>query len=111
MGALMPTTPVKPPHPGNLIKIIRDLAAQGKVDLTSHAADERMDERGISLADVLQIFRLGDIKGAIVPGNRADEWKCLVRGRLAWVTRDAGVATVVVRKDRLIVVTTEWMDR
>jgi hypothetical protein len=107
----MQTPPAKPPHPGNLIKVIRDLAAQGKVDLTSHAADERMDERGISFDDVLEIFRLGDIEGTIEPGKRTDEWKCLVRGRLNWSGRDAGVATVVVRKDRLIVVTTEWMDK
>lgn len=107
----MPPKQPKPPHPGDLIKTIRDLAALGKISFSVHAFDERMGERGIEQGDVLNILRLGDIENAIVPGKRDGEWRCLVRGRLAWAGRDAGIATVVVRKDRLIIVTTEWMDR
>jgi hypothetical protein len=52
----------------------------------------------------------GDIDGNVVPGRKSGEWKCLVVGKLDWTPREAGVATVVVRKDRLIIVTVEWMD-
>lgn len=107
----MPPHEPKPPHPGDLIKLIRELSAAGKLSFSTHAFDERMGERGIEQGDVLNILRLGDIEGKVVPGKRKGEWKCLVRGRLMWASRDAGVATVVVRKDRLIIVTTEWMDR
>ena len=106
----MPGQPTTPPHPGDLIKVIRKLAATGTISFTEHALNERMDERGIEVADVLAIFRLGDIDGPITAGNKPGEWKCLVVGRLSWTSREAGVATVVVRKDRLIVVTTEWID-
>ena len=106
----MPDTPPKPPHPGALIKVIRALASQGKISFTEHALEDRMPGRGIDLDDVLAIFRLGDIEGRIDPGRQPGEWRCLVVGRLPWTSREAGVATVVVRHDRLIVVTTEWMD-
>jgi hypothetical protein len=56
------------------------------------------------------VLRRGDILGEITPGNRAGEWRCLVVGPLEWSSREAGVATVVVRRDRLIVITVEWMD-
>lgn len=107
----MPPHQPKPPHPGDLIKIIRDLAAASKLAFSAHAFDERMGARDIEYGDVTNVLRLGDIEGAIVPGKRDGEWRCLVRGRLEWAGRDAGIATVVVRKDRLIIVTTEWMDR
>ena len=99
------------PHPGDLIKVIRALAANGKVSFSRHALDERMDQRGIEISDVLEIFRLGDIEGDIKPGAKQGEWSCLVRGRPEWASRDAGVATVVVSTNRLIVKTTQWMDR
>jgi hypothetical protein len=107
----MPPKQPKPPHPGDLIKTIRSLASDDKMTFTEHALNERMPERGIELADVLSILRLGDIEGDIEPGKKPGEWKCLVRGRLEWASRDAGVATVVVKKDRLIIITTEWMDK
>lgn len=100
-----------PPHPGDLIKIIRQLRASGKLSFSVHAFDERMGERSIEIDDVHEVLRLGDVEGKIKPGENPGEWRCLVRGRLEWASRDAGVVTVVVRTDRLIIVTTEWMDR
>ncbi len=107
----MPSKPPRPPNPGDLIRTIRKLAAEQRYAFSVHALDERMGERSIEISDVLEILRLGDIEGAITPGKNPCEWKCLVRGRPKWASRDAGVATVVVRADRLIIVTTEWMDR
>jgi len=103
-------SPPKPPHPGALIKLIRSLAKDGKIAWEYHAEHERMPERGIDFADVLEVFRLGDIEGDITPGKKQGEWKCTVVGKLQWTTREAGVVTVVAKKSRLIVVTTEWMD-
>lgn len=101
----------RPPHPGELIKVIRDLAKGGKISWSEHAFDERRGERSIEIVDVLSVFRLGDIEGPIHPGRKSDEWRCLVRGPLPWTPREVGVVTVVVRRARLIVVTVEWMDR
>ena len=106
----MPSNPPRPPHPGDLIKTIRLLAGQGKLKFTTHASDERMDERDIGFSDVHEILRRGNIEGAITPGRRAGEWRCLVVGKLDWTTREAGVATIVVRRDHLVIVTVEWMD-
>jgi hypothetical protein len=102
--------PPKPPHPGDLIKLIRRLAEDGKISWSDHAFDERSPERGIEIADVLEVFRLGDIEGDITPGKSRGEWKCCVVGKLQWTSREAGVVTVVARKTKLIVVTVEWMD-
>lgn len=99
------------PHPGDLIKVIRELARSGRTAWSDHAFDERRGERSIDIADVLTVFRLGDIEGPILPGRKPGEWRCLVRGPLPWTPREAGVVTVVVRGARLIVVTVEWMDR
>lgn len=93
-----------------MIKTIRLLAEQGRVSFTGHALNERMVERGIRLRDVRQVLMRGDIEGDIMPGRKTGEWKCLVVGRLDWTPREAGVATVVVRNDRLIIITVEWVD-
>jgi hypothetical protein len=105
----MPADRPKPPHPGDLIKTIRSLVGQGKLRFTGHAG-ARMDERGIRPGDVQRVLRQGDIDGDITSGRNATEWRCLVVGRLDWTPREAGVATIIVRKDYLIIVTVEWMD-
>jgi hypothetical protein len=105
----MPAAP-KPPHPGDLIKTIRSLVGQGKVAFTAHAFELRMKERGFEIDDVYEVLARGDIPGAIEPGRELGEWKCLVVGRLHWTSRETGVATVVVRKERLVIITVEWMD-
>jgi hypothetical protein len=66
---MLPKDP-KPPHPGDLMKVIRKLALEGKYSFSSHALDERMEERGFDADDVLRIIANGDIDGAIKPGKR-----------------------------------------
>lgn len=102
--------PPRPPHPGDLVRLIRRLAAEGKVAFSRHVLDERLDERGFDVADVFELLRSGDIDGPIRAGRNSGEWRCLVVGRLVWSPREAGVATVVVREERLIIATVEWMD-
>lgn len=102
--------PRKPPRPWELLRIIRRLAEAGCITYSVHAEQERMPERGIDFFDVEGVLRNGEIDGEITPGRRAGEWKCLVVGRAELDARDMGVATVVVRKQRLIIKTVEWID-
>ncbi len=94
------------------MKVIRRLAQDSKnVSYRAHAL-ERLDERNtIDILDVLKLLRLGEIEGAINPGKNPGEWSCLVTGKCSLDGRDAGVATIVVREEKLIIKTVEWMDR
>ncbi len=83
----------KPPRAAELIKLIRQLAADGKISFTEHAIEERARDRDIEIVDVLEVIRLGDIEGTIEPGKNPEEWKCLVVGKLHWTPREAGVVT------------------
>lgn len=102
--------PRKPPHPGDLIALIRKLAREGKITYTRHAEQERMPERGFDFTDVETILRVGEISGGITPGESGGEWQCLVIGKPELNARDAGVAIVVDRARRIIVKTVEWID-
>ena len=69
-----------------------------------------MPERGFDVDDVEYILTRGMIEGEIRPGKRAGDWECLVVSKLELGGRDAGVITIVVRGDKLIIKTVEWMD-
>lgn len=99
-----------PPHPGDLIKVIRKLLARGAYSHSAHVIDERMAERGFDFDDILKIIELGDIDGKIVRGRRDGEWRCRVVGKLNWHPREAGVVTVVIREKKLLFVTVKWID-
>ena len=103
------SNPSDPPHQSALIKIIRQLATTN-IWFSEHAFDERRGQRNISVDDALAVLRIGDISGKIVPGKNPGEWKCLVIGPVIWASREIGVATVIVRKNELIITTVEWMD-
>jgi hypothetical protein len=68
-----------------------------------------MAERDITDEMALEVLRKGDIKGAIVPGERPDELKVKmvrqIKGR-----REVGVVVVTVKAARLRVITVEWED-
>lgn len=98
-----------PPHPGDLVKRIHAIASNtARVALTDHAI-ERMEERDIPDVDLFRILRNGHISGAIEPGKRDGDWKVKIVYRLKG-SRDAGVVTVVLATDRLVVATVEWED-
>ena len=99
----------KPPHPCDLIRVIRKLLARGDYAFSAHAIDERMLERGFDFDDVAKIIQLGDIDGKIVPGKNEGEWRCRVVGKLDWHPREAGVVTVVIRNRKLVFVTVKWI--
>ena len=97
------------PHPGDLLKRIHAIALDtARVVLTDHAV-ERMEERDIPDVDLFRILRNGHISGPIEPGRRDGDWKAKVVYRLKG-SRDAGVVTVVLAIDRLVVATVEWED-
>jgi hypothetical protein len=101
--------PRKAPHPGNLMEVIRRLATEGRVGYPRHAF-ERSDERDIDLPDALAVLRQGEIEGEIVAGSRPGEWKCEVTATARGSSRSIGVDVVVVREQRLFIVTVEWED-
>jgi hypothetical protein len=102
--------PQKPPHPGDLVKVIRRLAKDGAVGFSEHA-DQRGLERGIDLPDTLHVLKTGMIKGEIVPGVNPGEWKCKVVGEAEDSSRWIGVATIVVGTRQLYIVTVQWEDK
>jgi Domain of unknown function (DUF4258) len=110
MSAEVVPLPRRVSHPGDLMKIIRRLAGEGQVGFSSHAFD-RVEERGITLPDAIAVLRYGDIKGEIVAGEGADEWKCKVTDTVEGSSRSIGVVVVVIGQQRLLIVTVEWEDR
>lgn len=89
--------------------LIRKLADDSKrVRFTTHA-NERMEERDISLADALRVLRNGTVEGQPEPGNKPSEWKCKMV-RHARGNREIGVITIIIRESYLLVKTVEWED-
>ena len=99
-----------PPHPGDLIAVIRRLVRTGAYSFSKHAFDDRMGLRDIDADDARKVLTIGDIQGDIVPGKNAGEWRCRVVGPLPWTSREAGVVTVVIREAKLLIVTVKWID-
>jgi len=108
------TWPDEPPSPLQLIEQIRQIAKQddGSIGFSNHAI-ERLLSRGYSDRDVLRGFRIGDIKGPILPGDKSSEWKCEVvfPGTEERGSRNIGVVTIVQRGSRLFVKTVMWKDK
>jgi hypothetical protein len=107
---IVPLIP-RAPHPGDLMKVIRRLANAGAVGFSYHAFAERSEERGIDMPDALTVLREGMIRDPIVAGRSPGEWKCKVVDKLEGSSRWIGVATVVIRNERLFILTVEWEDK
>lgn len=106
--------PDEPPVPFLLIRQLRQIAARddGSVRF-SHHAETRLLERGYNDRDVILGFRIGDIQGPILPGDKSGEWQCEVvfPGTEERGSRSIGVVTIVQRGNRLFVKTVMWKDR
>ena len=98
------------PHPGHLIGVIRRLSAARQTTYCYHAADERMPERDFDIDDIHEVLRIGDIVGSIREGRKPGEWVCKVCAQPFGTRRWMGVVTVVIREQRLRIITTEWED-
>lgn len=101
--------PRKPPHPGVVMARIRKLAAAGAYRYGPHVF-QRRHERSIDINDALDVLRLGEIDGPIMPGINAGEWKCKVTAKLEGADRELGVAVVVIKDSELFLLTVEWED-
>jgi hypothetical protein len=96
-------------------RVIVEIAQEtARIDWSDHA-QERMEERGISDADVLTILRRGDIDGA-PQRNENGEWECEIVHRLRG-SRDAGVVTIILtgrslfgEETRIFIKTVMWKD-
>ena len=97
--------------PAWALRRIRVLAAKSEnVHFTDHALDQ-MEAREIFDGDVLRIYRseASSIKGEVKKGKRSGEWHCKVVRRIRG-TREAGVVTIILPADKLLVLTVEWED-
>ena len=106
--------PNEPPSPSALIKQVRHIAARDDASvLFSHHAEARLLQRGYNDRDVIRGFRIGDIEGPVLPGNKSGEWQCEVvfPGTEERGSRNIGVVTIVQRGNRLFVKTVMWKDK
>lgn len=87
---------------------IRETAADSDFIIWGDHALERMDERGITDVQVLEILRTGMVVETPAK-TECDEWQCKIvkelRGR-----RKAGVVTIILHNGRLFLKTVEWED-
>jgi hypothetical protein len=102
----MPEPKPKPPHPGVLMGRIRALVKRGAFSWGTHVF-ERSVQRDIDIYDATEVLRLGEIEGPIEPGVNPGEWKCKVTAKPDKSSRRLGVAVVVVRDERLFLLTVE----
>ena len=97
------------PRPEILIRYIRNLARNSEnVILTNHAM-KRMAERDIVDTEVFKILQSGTLTGVPEQTSRG-EWKLKLVMRIRG-NRDAGVVTIILHGDRMLLVkTVEWED-
>ena len=97
------------PKPAELEAMIRKAAAQSENVGFGRHARERMEERSVTILDVLRVLRSGHIKGEVEAGGRAGEWKCKTVKQIKG-NRDLGVVTLLISKGKLFIKTVEWED-
>ncbi len=89
-------------------KLIQERAADSaKVVILGHP-EERCEERDINDVELYQILRGGVVTDA--PRLEEGDWVAVISRRIRG-TRDAGVVTIILREDKLIVKTVMWVDQ
>lgn len=71
-------------------------------------AMERMEERGLTDAQVYEVLRTGTVK-APPTLTELGEWKCKIAKQMRG-GREAGVITIILQSGKLFVKTVEWED-
>jgi hypothetical protein len=104
-----PAAPPVPLRPEVVRDTVRRLAQNtANIQWRKHAQD-RMNERDITDWMALEVMRKGYVKGAIEPGERADEWVVKLTDQMKG-QREVGVVVVVADWTKLRVITVEWED-
>jgi hypothetical protein len=89
-------------------RVIHERAADSsKVIIIGHP-EERSDEREINDVEIFRVLREGVVVDP--PRLEGDDWVAVIRRRIRG-TRDAGVVTIILRDDKLIVKTVMWVDQ
>lgn len=87
---------------------VRELAVDScNVILSDHAL-ERMEERDIPDVDVYRVLRGGFVDD-LPKLTEFDEWQCKMVLKIRGA-REAGVVTIILHRNRLLVKTVEWED-
>jgi hypothetical protein len=94
--------------PGEATRRIRQTAGKTENVIIGQHALERMEERGITDAQVYEVLRKGLVTEPPAL-NELGEWKCKIVKQLRG-GREAGVVTIILKSGRLFVKTVEWED-
>lgn len=96
-------------RPHVFLRIVYGLAENSDNIKWSAHARERFSERDITNRMAVTVLQKGSIRGDIVPGKNAGEWKAKmaypIPGR-----REVGVAMILVNERSIFVKTVEWED-
>jgi hypothetical protein len=87
---------------------IHQTAARTEYVIFGDHALERMDERGITDAQVYEVLRQGDVTEPPAL-TELGEWKCKIVKQLRG-GREVGVVTIVLKNGKLFIKTVEWED-
>jgi len=91
--------------------LIQKIATEtpNKIIYSNHAT-ARMEERGITIRDTLSVLRKGDVFKIPTVGKNEGEWKCEISRHVRGSNREIGVVTLIIKEERLFVVTVQWID-
>lgn len=89
-------------------RLIAQLAEDSSRILYTNHAEERMEERDVSMQDIERILKNGFCAEPPVRDNKG-QWKCkLIRHHSG--NRDVGVVTIILKRQELLIITVEWED-
>lgn len=94
--------------PGEATRRIRQTAEKTEKVIFGDHALERMEERGITDAQVYEVLRKGHVSEPPAL-TELGEWKCKIVKQLRG-GREAGVITIILKSGRLFIKTVEWED-
>jgi len=93
---------------GEATRRIHQAAGKTEYVLFSDHALERMEERGITDAQVYEVLRKGHVTEPPAL-TKLGEWKCKIESELRG-GREVGVITIILKSGKLFIKTVEWED-
>ena len=89
-------------------RLIKQISADSDKILYTNHAQERMEQRDISLQDVERVLQNGFCV-EMPKKNEKGEWKCKIVRHYKG-NRDIGVISIILKANKLLIVTVEWED-